>query len=320
MLLEAGGHRLTAGLGTLRHAVIEAGAFLQSAQSGPEGSFDGVALLGAEMAGREGMSDAAAKAEEAIVLQLPQDSATIGARECRGRAGAFFVGQLGHFLLQKFGFFGLERIAVSFRRSFCWRPTGNFLCDQANQFRRNLVEGEDLCVRDLVEGVARHRGKHRGAWVLDDGGAAVRTDDHEAGGSVVEHAGEDDADHTASAAQSCGAEKRIDGGSVQVFSRTLEHTEMVVLDEHMEVGRSDVDVTSFYAIAVGGVGDGQAGGSGENLRKKTVAVSGSVNHDEHSGFKVSGKGGQQLLEGLNAPGGSSDDDPIAVGHGCLLTL
>ena len=59
--------------------------------------------------------------------------------------------------------------------------------------------------------------------VLDDGGAAGAADGEQAGGAVVEHAAQDDADHARAVGPRRRAEQRIDRRAEAVFARaTIE--------------------------------------------------------------------------------------------------
>ena len=67
--------------GTLGQPFVKAAAFFESAQGGPQGGLDGLLLFDGEVTRGEGVSDATAEPEEAVLFQFPKDTSAIGAGE-----------------------------------------------------------------------------------------------------------------------------------------------------------------------------------------------------------------------------------------------
>ena len=60
--------------------------------------------------------------------------------------------------------------------------------------------------------------------ILNDGFAPTGADHHQSCCAIVEHAGQNHANHPAAIGGSRGTKQRIDGRAVQIFARPLQHS------------------------------------------------------------------------------------------------
>lgn len=173
-------------------------------------------------------------------------------------------------------------------------------------------------VGDLLEGVGRHGRKHGRLRILDDRGPAVGANHHQAGGSVVEQSGEDDADDATASGEGRGTEEGIDGRAVEVLPGTGKDADALAFDEHVTVRRGDVNVSILDARAIPGMTGGQRSGAIQDVREHAGGAAGGVKDDEQGGAQIAGQAAEKLLEGLDSPGGSANDDAIAMYPSPLL--
>jgi hypothetical protein len=103
---------------------------------------------------------------------------------------------------------------------------------------------------DAIERVLRHVWIGSVRRVLHHTDAAASLDRGQARGSVVEVAGEDDADHAALIRHGGGAKQWIDARPRAVLSRAFGHTQFSLHDQQVMVGRSHVDVAGLEGLRV----------------------------------------------------------------------
>src|SRR5438876_5478876 len=83
------------------------------------------------------------------------------------------------------------------------------------------------------------------------------TDDGQPSAAVVEGTRQDDPEHVGAVGLGGRPEEGVDGRPVAVLPGTAGHPDPVVLDEHVVVGRGDVDPAPDDPLAVHRVGRGE---------------------------------------------------------------
>ena len=181
-------------------------------------------------------------------------------------------------------------------------------------------EGSDLLGRahvihsNVSETTGRHAGERGVLRVLDDGDPPVALDLDEAQRSIIEVAGEDDADDGGTEFLSGGAEEGIDRRARVILARPACQEDAAVLDEQMLIGRSDVDSSRLDELAICCRAGGQVSLPAEDFGQVSRGCGGHVHDNEYSGLKRIGQTFDHLSQGAYAAGGSAHhDDRESVG-------
>lgn len=177
-----------------------------------------------------------------------------------------------------------------------------------------MLDRQSSCVGNLIERILRHVGEHGGAWILDDGRSSVGVHDHESGSAVVEESSEDDADDAAATGEGSGAEERIDSGAVEILARAGQSAQHITRDDHVQIGRGDIDFSVLDGRPVLWMEDGKGSGATEDFGEETSGACRRVQNDEDRRVKIRRQCAHQLLQGLNTAGRCSDDNQVPMCH------
>ncbi len=203
-------------------------------------------LLAAQQAlGRVAVSRAAAKAQHPPVRDLEHRAMAFGTREAGGCAQA---GELPPVVDGR----DAERdpvLDLEEQTRQLGLAAGRIPCE-LGQDRRHVGDLAAMVDRDVTERAARHRGRRRLGRLLDDGDAVAILDREQAGGAIVELPGQHDADDGRAIGKCRAAKQRIDRWPGQVLLRTVRQPDDVSDDEHVTIGRSDVDVSRHERLAI----------------------------------------------------------------------
>ena len=133
---------------------------------------------------------------------------------------------------------------------------------------------------DVAQRARRHARRFRIGRVLHDRDAAAALDRLQAGGAVVEEAGEEHADHAPPPCERRRAEQRIDRRTRVVLLGSAHDAGHAVGHEHVVVGRRDEDPSGLERLAVECVRRAKPAGAFEKLGQD-AAMTADVQHDEH---------------------------------------
>ena len=127
-------------------------------------------------------------------------------------------------------------------------------------------------------------------------------DDGQPSAAVVEGTRQDDPEHVGAVGLGGRPEEGVDGRPVAVLPGTAGHPDPVVLDEHVVVGRGDVDPAPDDPLAVHRVGRGEPPCPAEDAREHARPCRGDVQDDEHGGGKTRWKLANKCLQRFHATG------------------
>ncbi|MDP9991660.1 hypothetical protein J2W28_002837 [Variovorax boronicumulans] len=157
------------------------------------------------------------------------------------------------------------------------------------------------------QGGARHARLEGVGRVLHDDRAAAVLDGVQARAAVFEHAGEHHADGARAHLQRGGTKQGVDGGACMVFLRAAGQADHTAFEQHVVVGRRDVDGAGGRRIAIvrrhGGVGPARA----QELRE-LAAVRADVLHEEYRHRKVRGQRRRELEHRVHAARRGTNED------------
>jgi len=139
-------------------------------------------------------------------------------------------------------------------------------------------------------------------------------------GTVVAHAGEDDADGVGAGVACGGAEEYVDGGAVPADERAIAHLDKVAVvgafDERVFASGSDQRVAGQDGGAVGPFAHLEAAEGIEVGGKGAGEPLGHVLHDDDAG-RLCGQASEEGRDCLGAAGrGADEDDLLSRGDAC----
>jgi len=240
VLVPGRGLELTQLFRSTRHPLSQRDLLLQRAQRRPQRALQRHALLVVETLRRVGVTHAAAEAQQVALVHLVEHAAT-------GRAGD--TGGLSHLEHAFGGAVELER-----RLHFQERAAGGrllrVLAGQLGKQRPHLADGQHVVDVHVFQRAARHHLHQRLVGILHQRQPAAALDRDQAGGSVVQRPGEDDADHSRAEGIGCRPEERVDGRPVAVLAGSADHAHMRIVEEEMVVRRRHVDAIGDDGLAV----------------------------------------------------------------------
>ena len=132
--------------------------------------------------------------------------------------------------------------------------------------REDKVDGAGL------DGASGHAGIFSGGFVLGQSDATNGFDGEATGGAVTSGAREDYADGAVAAIFGEGDKEAIDGAMLALGETAGGETEGAVLDDHVGVGRDDIDVITLDFDSLGDLGYRDLGGAGKNFFQRTVVT------------------------------------------------
>nr|WP_019587469.1 hypothetical protein [Deinococcus apachensis] len=144
--------------------------------------------------------------------------------------------------------------------------------------------------------------------MLHEGPAPELPNSPQTGGAVVEHAGEQHADHLYAVRLRCRAEEDVDGGTGEILLRAARQMEVVVHDQQVMIGGSDGNRPGLEAVAMPGVAGGEGSGVGEQLGQVAGLVSEGVDDEQEGGGEVGREDGDELEQGGEGASGATDHD------------
>ena len=177
----------------------------------------------------------------------------------------------------------------------------------------------------ILERAARHPVDQRIVRILDDRQAALILDRNQAGGAIVERAGEHDPDHARPVRISGGSKERIDRRPVSVLARPADHSNVGFVQQQVVIRAGDVDAVGNESFAIVRVLRGHRTCGAEDARKHALVLRSEVQDDEDRGAEVRRQVANEPPQRLDSAGGSTDDDDVAPGHSvqstpaCLLS-
>ena len=234
----------------LSHVVQQVFAFFEHPQRDPEGFLDLFRLARQQRRCRERMAGVAVESLPIGVVHFPKYAAAVGAV-----VGDLAAQRLHLCNVAQHPFGDLRLGADVFRDRLVF--AGGLMGEMGNQVAH---PGHRNAVIDLkgVEGALRHLGISGILRVLDDRYAAAFLNRSEAGGAVIKHARENDANDAGAVRDRRRAKQGIDGGPVTVFPGALGDQELVFLDQEVIIGRRD-DASLLKRLSIFGQLAGRAG-------------------------------------------------------------
>ena len=250
------------------------------------------------------MAGAAAEAHRPGLVNFVQDTAAGRTAEWRGHADRLVAMQRAQSL--DFGFV-LEQ-----RRHLV--ATLHPSAREPSQERPDLRQLGDVIGLDVVERAARHVGAEGVLRILNHGGAAALLDRQQTAGAVVERTGEDGADGPRAVVVGGGAEKWVDGRTVAVLFGAADEPQPPRLDQHVVVGRGDVDAARRKRFLVLRMQRRKRAGAGEDMRECAAVIGREVENDHHGGRQIFRKRRRDFLQRLDAAGRGANADQIPSFH------
>jgi hypothetical protein len=145
------------------------------------------------------------------------------------------------------------------------------------------------------------------ARVLHHGQAAAVLDRLQAGGAVVEGAGQHHADRTRAVFERGAAEQRVDRRPAVVFLGPAAQADRARLEQHVAVGRGEVDRAGARHVAVARLHHPQRPAPFEQCGHP-ARVAADVQHHQHRRRKVGRQRRQEAQQGPHTPERGTDDD------------
>jgi hypothetical protein len=167
----------------------------------------------------------------------------------------------------------------------------------------------------VLEGVARHARVQGVRRVLDDRHTAARLDRHQPGRAVVQGARHHHAHHPGGVRTGGAAEQRVDGGPVAVLVRAAGQVRVTGPEQHMMVGRRDVDAAVLDRLAVLDVAGWQRAAPAQDVGHGTGPGRRHMEDHEHGRRQLGRQGRGQADERFDAAGRGADDHDVVVRHG-----
>jgi hypothetical protein len=93
-------------------------------------------------------------------------------------------------------------------------------------------------------------GNSASAGSLDQGLSPHPFNRPEAGGAVIQHAGENHTDNAGAVTIGGGAKQGVDGRAEPIFFRSFLHKDLFLLDQQVMIGRRYVDHIFFHRFAI----------------------------------------------------------------------
>jgi len=151
------------------------------------------------------------------------------------------------------------------------------------------------------------------------GGASTAAflDGRQARGAVVEVAGQHHADHALSPCQRGRSEQRIDRGPRVVLAGAARQPDLVGGEQHVVIGRRDVDRAGHERLAVVGMNRRQHAACAEQLRQDAALAAHVQNHADHS-VQPRGQRRRDFEQRGDASRGSTDHDRMGRIHQIIL--
>jgi hypothetical protein len=84
---------------------------------------------------------------------------------------------------------------------------------------------------------------------------------HQAAGTVVQTSSEHNADDPGTIGEGCGTKRRVDCRTMMIFPRAANQPEVMSFDDHMPIGRCDIDGAILDLLPITWVDGVQAAGA-----------------------------------------------------------
>ena len=107
------------------------------------------------------------------------------------------------------------------------------------------------------------------------------------------------------------SETEVDGRSGEMFARTPRQTDLAIFDQHVPVGRGDINVPLPDRLLLARMGSSEAAHSPQQIGKNAATLP-DMGDDEHSARIIGGNGLRYLPDSVETAGGAADDDHVAV--------
>jgi len=282
----------------LQHAL----ALFHDAGGGPQRLLRGGPLLGQESRCAESVADVAAEALRRAV-HLPQRAAAL-----RAAVG----GQLAQRLLPlDAGVAGGQQVLLHQSLGHRGRLRGRRAGVAGQQLGQLRHRGHPVH-RCRGDGALRHLRVGGFSRILGEGQAAARLDRAQAGGAVVELAGQDHAHGAAAIGDRGGAEENVHRRPAAVLPRAVAQAVACGLHQQVAISRGNGDFAGSHRVALLGDAGRQLPGASEEAGQEAALAVAGVPHHRHRRRQVAGQVGYQLLQGGEAAAGGADDDEVAV--------
>src|SRR5262252_8445027 len=131
-----------------------------------------------------------------------------------------------------------------------------------------------------------HIAPERVVRVLHDGEAIPLLHRVEPGGTIILQAAENDPNDTRTIFPGGGAEQRIDGGPMTIFSRTAQNSNCSVFNREVMVRARDIDSPTLNILPVDRVACGQRAGIRKHFGQQTRPIGGDVHRYENGSPKI----------------------------------
>ena len=155
---------------------------------------------------------------------------------------------------------------------------------ERDQRRRDRRDRQTVVDLDARERAAWHVGAEGFRRILDDRDAPRRFDAQEAGRAIVLRARQDDAGDARPIHPRRGAEERIDRRPAAVLARRRREADRAALEQHVPVGRRDVNHAGTYRLVLARLARAQRAGAREQLRQAAARLRREVqDHEERRG-------------------------------------
>lgn len=164
-----------------------------------------------------------------------------------------------------------------------------------------------MVCRDAGQRALGHAGRKGIGRVPNDRNAAAVLDGPQPGAAIVEHAGQDHADHTRAMLQRCRLEQRVNGGPRMVFLGPPGKPDDVSLLQHVVVWRRDVN-HPWPGDVAGNGRDSLVGATGADQFPQLAGMGANVLHKKDGRRKITRQDGSQIQDGVEASCRCAHDD------------
>jgi hypothetical protein len=176
--------------------------------------------------------------------------------------------------------------------------------------RRDLGDAQAIIrLQDAQSGLG-HSGRPGFDRVLHNGEAAAALDGNETRRAIAAVAREQNAENSRPKALGGRSEQNIHRGTMHVFFRPAYQPDAPVLNQHVEVGRGDVNAPVLRYLIIAGMFGGERPGLAEQMRKKALGARPHMQDDQNDSLKVMWKSADQFLESFDSPGRRADHNDV----------